>query len=222
MEYYKKYIKQYKLLFKEFKTNVNEFTSQSRDKTKALQVLHNDYNQKLRKNEQDLINADIGRFWIIFDELFAIDSMLSPSDAFYRTFDTLKTECDDNKISLIVENRALFNIKKFIAQQLDEIKAIQTGEIKKRNNYWIGTESTEFVQLMYGLIESGRLEKKNKTKMIKDIAYFLGIDLSSHWQSNKTKTVHDRNDDYVPSIFHESIQGWKKYAENQLNKKTKK
>ena len=217
MEYYKKYVKQYKLIFKEFKTNVSEFTSQARDKTKALQVLHNDYNQKLRKNEQDLINTDIGRFWIIFDEIFAVNSMLSPSDAFYRTFDTLKTECDENKISLIVQNRALFNIKKFIEQQIVEMKANEV----KRNKYWIGEESTEFVQLMNALIESGRLQNKNRNKMIKDIADFLGIELPKNdgWKSNVSSTIHRRNHDYIPDIFKDLTKAWQSYSSDLRNKR---
>ena len=86
------------------------------------------------------------------------------------------------------------------------------------SKYWIGTEETEFVQLIYALVEAGRLRRKNKTIMVMKIATFLGIELSKNWDSNLSKSKNERNYDYKPAIFEDLLQGWKRY-ENQKGRK---
>jgi len=102
-------------------------------------------------------------------------------------------------------------------QDLDQNQNVE----KNQNQYWLGTQETEFVQLLYALVESKRLEKKGKVKMVQKIASFLGFPLSYDWQSKLSHAIHDTNEDKIPDIFNELKEGWLSYRNAQIEKKKK-
>ena len=91
---------------------------------------------------------------------------------------------------------------------------------------WNGTNETEFVQFVYGLFHAGKIgmtEGENEiTKLVPQMAKLLNFELGEYWQGNHSKSIHNRNKDYEPSIFTEILNGYKKYSTDIEEKKTKK
>jgi len=88
---------------------------------------------------------------------------------------------------------------------------------------WKGINQTEFVQLVYGLYHSGILtnNENEKTKLVKQIASFFNIQLSENWQSNLSKAVNKRNNDYEPQIIEKIKSGYEIFKNEIKAKKNK-
>jgi hypothetical protein len=88
---------------------------------------------------------------------------------------------------------------------------------KKSKVRWIGTNETEFVQLIYGLFQANLITNQgNKiTKLVPEFAELLNFSLWKNWQSNHSKSVRERNNDYVPPIFAEIKTAYTKYSKRE-------
>jgi hypothetical protein len=89
-----------------------------------------------------------------------------------------------------------------------------------RRKYWIGRNQTEFVQLIYALVRAERLSNDRIEEMVEVLAEFMGINLSRHWQSNLSKSIHNTNNDYEPPLLKalDLMSAWKDYANEQKDK----
>jgi hypothetical protein len=92
------------------------------------------------------------------------------------------------------------------------------SEIEKL--HWGGSEQTEFVQLIYSMIESGYITDKDKIgkyKIVQRFARFFNFPLNKNWEDNLSSSIHDRNNDYVPEIFRRLKSGWTIYRDYRLS-----
>jgi len=78
---------------------------------------------------------------------------------------------------------------------------------------WKGANQTEFTQLIYALYHSKLLTNKSKRliRLVEDLAKLFNVDLSQNWQSNLSKSVHQRNNDYEPEIFDRLGEAYRVY-----------
>lgn len=92
---------------------------------------------------------------------------------------------------------------------------------KKSTIVWKGKNQTEFVQLIYSLFHSQTLtiEGNEKTKLVEEIAIYFNIKLSEHWQSNLSKAVNKRNNDYEPQIIETIKLGYNNFKKEIKDKK---
>jgi hypothetical protein len=209
--------KHYNKIMKELKKDLSETLSGTNNKAYGLKHIYDYYNLKYLKTEQDLKIAELVGFWDFYDDLLIHNDTISHAIAFEFTLESYGMSLDNKNARLLAKNGAL---KTFLSNVLKELAEIHDGdveEIPKTNKYWIGKESTEFVQLIYGLVMAGRLQNTNRKSMIKQIANFLGLELAKEWESNLSKSVHNRNNDYTPMIFGEVENGWKSYRDSKQN-----
>jgi hypothetical protein len=92
---------------------------------------------------------------------------------------------------------------------------------KKSSIIWKGKNQTEFVQLIYSLFHSETLtiEGNEKTKLVEEIAIYFNIKLSEHWQSNLSKAINKRNNDYEPQIIETIKSGYNNYKKEIKDKR---
>jgi hypothetical protein len=93
-------------------------------------------------------------------------------------------------------------------------------ELKTLN--WGGIEQTEFIQLIYSLIESGLINDKDKIgkyKIVDRFAKFFNFELHKNWPDILSSSIHDRNNEYSPNIFNQLKMAWENYRDSRLNKK---
>jgi hypothetical protein len=217
---YKMFLNEYNSLMQTYNNELETALKGAGDKKRALSLYYGKYKQAFFQNEKILIKLNsINHFFKDMEDLQALDASLSTPVAFKQTFKVNDVDCNEENIKIIAKNKALIDILNIMDEKAKEMIDNHNLDKLPGSNYWIGEETTEFVQLMYALIESGRLQSNNKIEMITNIANFLGIVLAKNWRSNNSKSVHNRNNDYEPSIFKELQQGWQKYNSNQMKKK---
>jgi hypothetical protein len=211
MEYYDQYERQHNKLLQEFKKDHTETLTLLTSAPDALNTLYNYYHLKYQKNEHDLRVENIHEFMPTFEGVLP-EFSYKPTDAFNFTLEALNISCDEDKVKLLAMNTALSIFLKGLKQCIIDLGVDGPSSSSPKYKYWIGKETTEFVQLIYGLIEAGRLLGTSRIQMIKDIAQFLSIDLKKGWQSDLSKSIHERNLDYSPGIFSDIENAWDKYC----------
>ncbi len=92
-------------------------------------------------------------------------------------------------------------------------------DIIKSDINWIGTNETEFIQLIYALHEGKYIEGKGITKMVEEFSKLLNYPLNKNWQSNHSKSIHESNSDYAPKIFNKLGESYKQYQKKQIEKR---
>jgi hypothetical protein len=212
---YKIFLKEHERLMNSYNNELEKALEKARHKGVTLGIIEGQYHQLFRKSEQTLIDADLNNFFRTYEEALSMDKTLAEEDAFKISFQNCDAECNKENAILLAKHKALKDFKIIIMKKMTETSQSNISDKKPRIKYWIGTESTEFVQLIYGLIEAGRLQSKNKTEMVETIADFLGVELAKDWQSNLSKSVHERNNDYEPQIFTDLKNGWGRYSNNK-------
>jgi hypothetical protein len=218
---YNLYLKEHERLLKSHNDKLETALIKARDKQHTLRIIEGQFHQYFRKSEQTLINANLHNFFKTFEETLSMDSSLSDADAFKTSFRSCESEFNKENAILLATHKAFIDFKKAIRLKQEIMSNKDKPTEKLETKYWIGTESTEFVQLMYGLIEAKKLQNNNIVHMIEDVANFMGITLSKNWQSNKSSSIHNRNNDYEPSIFNDLKNGWERYASKMEAKKRK-
>lgn len=135
------------------------------------------------------------------------------------TYDTdIYTPLKDDSTDLTIENIITGNWREVHERDFlfgAPLNPIDSG-IK-----WKGKNKTEFVQLIYALYEDGLIdnEKSEVTKLVADLAIILGLDLGKNWQSNHTKSITNRNNDYDIKIFDRIKRAYENYREDALKTK---
>jgi hypothetical protein len=152
---------------------------------------------------------------------------------FNSKFSKLKVKNESDLLKGIAELQAqkefinylkLEELKYRTERNNDTLKQTPLAELNSANRSstikWNRENITEFTQLIYGLFHSGYLSNNENeiTKLVEDVAKAFNIELSKNWQSNLSKSIHKSNNDYNPAIFKEIENGYKKYANNQINK----
>jgi hypothetical protein len=104
----------------------------------------------------------------------------------------------------------------------------ETGKNGKPTNQvvkWTGSKDNknEFVQLMYGLYESGLINngKGEITKMVETLAETFDLKLSQNWQSNHSASIHKAKSEYEPPVFNKIKKAYKDYTEGLIEEKKK-
>ena len=169
--------------------------------------------------QRDLVQNGLGNFKREWDNTYELDSGIDEGQAFDQTVANCFPDLNIEQIDLISQIDALSELVKFIESNRIYLDQDIFEKPRSVNKYWIGTEETEFVQLIYALIEADRLNDKEKTKMTQAIANFLGFPLSNDWQSKLSHSIHQGNFDKKPKIFGDLEKAWEKYKDRQINKK---
>lgn len=169
--------------------------------------------------QRDLVQNGLGNFKREWENTYELDSGIDEGQAFDQTVANCFPDFNIEQIDLISQIDALSELVKFIESNRIYLEQDNFEKPRSVNKYWIGTEETEFVQLIYALIEADRLNDKEKTKMTQAIANFFGFPLSNDWQSKLSHSIHQGNFDKKPKIFGDLEKAWEKYKDRQINKK---
>jgi hypothetical protein len=169
--------------------------------------------------QRELVQNGLDNFKREWDNMYELDSGIDIWQAFDHTVANCFPELNTEQIGLISQIDALRDLMEFIESTRIYNNQDSFNNSRPVNKYWIGTEETEFVQLIYALIEAGRLSNRGKIKMVKDIADFLGFSLTEDWQSKLSHSIHQGNFDKKPRIFGDLDKAWEKYKDRQINKK---
>jgi hypothetical protein len=224
-KHYITYLKEVEALGKKFQTDLDSRLMKARDQKRALSICHGDFNGQYHESRSLIREAgyDDG-FFKTTSDLLTMDAGMSESDAFVKAHEDYKVGLSEENTKKLALNRALTEFVERIKQMeklANEQDENALAPSTRKNTYWIGAEETEFVQLIYALVEAKRLPEKGKTKMVEEIAAFFGLTLSGDWQSNLSKSIHERNSDYEPAIFDELSEAWERYAGRREDKKKK-
>ncbi|MBI2268781.1 MAG: RteC domain-containing protein [Bacteroidetes bacterium] len=114
---------------------------------------------------------------------------------------------DREMIRYFVRHVAQMELKRRLPALLEEVKA--GSKVSKSSTaykiQWTGKKDNrnEFVQLIYGMHEAGFLNngKGEITKIVETLAEVFDVKLSSNWQSNLSKSIHNATSNYEPEIF---------------------
>jgi hypothetical protein len=73
---------------------------------------------------------------------------------------------------------------------------------------WTNTNNNDFVRFIYGLYHAGFINNGEGeiTKTVEQTAALFNVKLGKNWQSNFTKSKHDRNADYDHGSFFDKIK----------------
>ncbi len=172
--------------------------------------------------QRDLVQNGLGNFQREWGNTYELDSGIDEGQAFDQTIAYCFPDLRIQQLGLISHLDALRDLMEFIESKRIYNNQDSFDNSRPVNKYWIGTEETEFVQLIYALIESGRLSNRGKIKMVKNIADFFGFPLTDDWQSKLSHAVHDRNYDNNPNIFNDLKDSWETYRTKKITDKRKK
>ncbi len=224
MNYYIIYLKEYKALYRQYKRALDAGLKKSRDKQIALSSNLKSFKDTYHECSLYLKKAGYPArddFFEFMAKTLALDKRLKEPAAFERSHDQWMIPLTEENVRLLAKYKAISSIIDYIKELINPNESdvtIQPNTLQRPNKYWIGTEETEFVQLIYALVEAKRLTEKGKTKMVEEIARFLGFPLSKNWQSNLSKSIHKSKDGYSPSIFDELKPAWEEYTEKREDK----
>lgn len=224
--YYQIYLAEKERLVAEKKDTIDARIKKARKDSVIISYLLQEEKESISSLQKELQKISLGNFLPRLHEIQMFDAEISEEDAFIQCLKEFKIENDDNAIKHLAVTKASDEIIQYcyflMNSQSKNRSFSEAPETKKYpKKYWTGTEETEFVQLIYALIQSGRIEEKGKIKMVETIALFLGFPLSHDWQSKLSHSIHDRNGDTIPGIFDELKYGWLSYRSDQIEKKKK-
>jgi hypothetical protein len=200
----------------------NEFNleyDKARNKNTVVAKWIDDLRVESNSIQRELVQNGLDNFKREWDNTYELDSGIDTGQAFDLTVANCFPELSTEQIRLISQVDALIDIMEFIESTRIYNNQDSFNNSRPINKYWIGTEETEFVQLIYALIEADRLISKDKIKMTQAIADFLGFPLSNDWQSKLSHSIHQGNFDKKPRIFGDLDKAWEKYKDRQINKK---
>jgi len=224
--YYQFYLAEKKKLVAEKKATIDGRIKKAQKDSPIISWLIDEERALTTAFKTTMQEKSLGNFQNRLKTIKIYDGAITEKDAFNQCVVEFNIENDETSIVLLAIEKASDEIiqycydcmhSKSINRDLDQNQNVE----KNQNQYWLGTQETEFVQLLYALVESKRLEKKGKVKMVQKIASFLGFPLSYDWQSKLSHAIHDTNEDKIPDIFNELKEGWLSYRNAQIEKKKK-
>lgn len=167
--------------------------------------------------QSELTTLSLHRFFIEVEDLQNSDSAITEKMAFLQCLGDLNAD-QQKIITLLGRYSASKEIILIIEAKWKDDE--QVSQIKKI--HWGGSEQTEFVQLIYSMIESGYIIDKDrigKYETVKRFADFFNFKLNKNWKDDLSSSIHDRNTDYKPEIFKKLMTGWIIYRDNRLDNK---
>ena len=224
--YYQFYLAEKEKLVAEKKATIDARIKKARKDSVIISYLLQEEKDSISSLQKELQKISLGNFLPRLHEIQIFDAEISEEDAFIQCLTEFKIENADNTIKKLAATKASDEIIQYCyflmnskSRNRSFSEALESE--KHKNKYWMGNEETEFVQLMYALVQTKRLEEKGKVKMVEQIASFLGFPLSYDWQSKLSHSIHDRNGNTIPGIFNELKDGWLSYRSDQIEKKKK-
>ena len=222
--YYQIYLAEKERLVAEKKETIDARIKKARKDSVIISYLLQEEKESISSLQKELQEISLENFLPRLHEIQMFDAEISEEDAFIQCIKEFKIDNDDNAMKKLAATKASDEIIQYcyflMNSQSKNRSFSEPSETKKhQNKYWIGTEETEFVQLIYALIQSGRLEEKGKIKMVENIALFLGFPLSHDWQSKLSHAVHQTNEEKTPDIFDAMKKGWYAYRDQKIDKK---
>lgn len=204
----------------EWKVEISDGVNKARNQNTFYSKYHDTLRRELKETQQLLTSKNLTRFFFEMEELLELDSLLEEEDAFNQCLSEKKIH-SKTTIQILAKSSALNEISDFIYKNWIGNQEIETIE----KLHWGGSEQTEFIQLIYALIESGYItevdKKIGKYTTVERISNFFDFPLSKNWRDDLSSSIHDRNSDYQPEIFTNILRGWQKYRDTQIIKKKK-
>ena len=194
------------LIENKLKEEIKKALNKEYAKNEYLQNLNSEYLAKQTKHDS------LSRFLLDLDIKKELGKILDISKEFdiYNSHD----------IKILANLSAL---KDFLDESYAKENAKDESASINSSIIWEGENQTEFVQMIYSLYHSGILTniENEKTKLVKQIASYFNIQLSKNWQSNLSKAVNNRNNDYEPQIIKKMQMGYDIYKKEIKAKKNK-
>jgi len=156
--------------------------------------------------QKSLQMFNLDRFEIQVNEEYEKNKLLSEAEAFHIV--QKEKLVDQNNIDLLIEYKVINRLYEFVEKN----RVIHVDSEVGFDPIWVGENETEFVQLIHGLIEIGKIrvvKSKGKWKAVEEVAKLFGMRLSKNAMSNFSKSYRVRNNDYVPKIFADLLENFK-------------
>lgn len=204
-------------LLKKYSRNIDN----ARDDGKHL--VHSEFMRNVLKHYQD-VRKDLGvnnSLLYEVNEECKKDGNKKINEVFEKK---LMLTAEKNYPSLIKKLSSLNALDDFIIYLRSEGKKFTEERLKPEVNkptiIWKGEIELEFVQLIYALNTAGYLnnEKNEITSLVKEVASAFNIKLGKNWQSNLSKSVNNRKQNYIPEIFLKLQTAFEDYRVRQINK----
>jgi hypothetical protein len=216
--YYTDFIKKCDAEIKRMKTEYESKMTNARNKSFA----HHNFLNPIHKQYTDIQIKlkPYDRFFIEMNDEYERDSSKEHEEIFNTNIQKIPAK---TRIEIMPDLILFYSIDKIISfASIEEIKLTANNEEDKPHQSevkWVGTNETEFVQLIYALYEGKYIEGKGITKIVEEVAILLNYPLGKNWQSNHSASIHASNADYNPKIFNNLIEKYKGYQKRQINKK---
>lgn len=213
---YKNYISKTEKLIAEKTKAISNALKNARNINTAVAKKYDEEKKIFNELIKTLADGGLSDFFREFQLALDLDKNVTEEMAFEGL---LQNDGDiDLKIGILADFSATKKILQYIEDQREVEIKMAKSEIEKL--HWGGSEQTEFVQLIYSMIESGYITDKDKIgkyKIVQRFARFFNFPLNKNWEDNLSSSIHDRNNDYVPEIFRRLKSGWTIYRDYRLS-----
>jgi hypothetical protein len=198
----------------EYESSMNKARNKNSAHNNFIRPIHDEYMNIQRKLDF------YSRFFIEIEDVYENDSSKEYEDIFEAKIQMIPSK----KLSGIIHDLILlYSLDKFISFALLEERKLQFNNEEdkphKSEVNWIGTNETEFVQLIYALHEGKYIEGEGIIKIVEEISRLLNYPLGKHWQKNHSASIHNSNTDYNPKIFNSLNEKYKGYQRKQVEKR---
>jgi hypothetical protein len=213
---YDSYLKNVESKFEFNKQNIKTALEKARNKNTTISIFIDQYRVQFTDSQKELYVLGIGDFFQLLQQALDIDKNRTEEDAFNQLCFPIHKA--GNKLDHLVN----YQVSKQIIQFLEEMRENECSKEELKTLNWGGIEQTEFIQLIYSLIESGLINDKDKIgkyKIVDRFAKFFNFELHKNWPDILSSSIHDRNNEYSPNIFNQLKMAWENYRDSRLNKK---
>ena len=231
IDYYKEFDKISNDLFEQLKKEYFDLTNNARDwETACSHLRETILNPKIGENGRELMalgtTSNFSKEW---NQRYQLSKKERP-EIFNEMIYEIELTKRDETVNLLGTQHGLVAMNIFLGDESDKQNNFRPGNesIESYKEYqsplnWKGTNETEFVQFVYALHEAGYLKNETKeiTTLVRQMAEVFNFSLGEHWQSNFSKSINTRNQDYKPKIFAELERAFLTYRDTQINKKKK-
>lgn len=213
---YKNYISKTEILIAEKNKAISNAFKNARDINTAVATKYEEERKIFNELIKTLAAVGLSDFFREFQIALDLDKNTTEKIVFEGLL--LKHEDIDLKIGILAE----FSATNQIMQYIEDQREIESEDSESENLHWGGNEQTEFIQLIYALIESGYIvdkERIGKNKIVARLSRFFNFSLNKNWPDALSSSIHDRNNDYKPEIFRKLDEAWERYRDLRLSKK---
>ena len=168
-------------------------------------------NKEVLEVDKEKLEKSLNRYFTVFYGWTEKDWELMKVDSAFKNEGY-------EEVRFIVKLWALKRYNRVLKTQLQKLDGV---EKVVSHVHWEKKNITEFVQFVYGLIESGYINGYDgeRTKIVEEMALVFNFPLPESWNVNLSASINNRNADYEPKIFDNIKKGYLQYSEKILNKK---